>query len=224
MEFEEKTSSGIGVIYQIKNKVNSKSYIGYTSKGSLKRFQQHVAGASRKNNKILSRAIMKYGKENFEVIELCCSKDLDVALNILEPLMISYHKPEYNSTAGGDGILGYHHTKKTRKHISKIQLGRKLSQEHKVNISLGNIGKKNTETHIVKVKKAFGKPTHLDDKIFVSANDAALYALQTYGMSRNTALRKLRKGISDFSLFVGKYNKKPKYTAKRLEKWHTLQS
>lgn len=58
-------------IYIIKNKINDKVYIGQ-AKNAKERFQGHCKpSAAHLNNSLISKAIKKYGKENFwyEILE-----------------------------------------------------------------------------------------------------------------------------------------------------------
>lgn len=90
-------------IYQIKNKINSKSYIGST-KSFKKRVRRHLRDLRKgKHHSIyLQRAYNKYGEENFifSILEECESQ-FDRELFWIEKI-----KPEYNigSVGGGDNI------------------------------------------------------------------------------------------------------------------------
>ena len=55
------------VIYKIVNNSNGKIYIGQTITGLSKRFNRHCRGS---NESAISRAIKKYGKENFTILEI----------------------------------------------------------------------------------------------------------------------------------------------------------
>lgn len=92
-----------GFIYKITNKVNGKSYIGQTRNTVEFRWRQHYKA---KDNKYFHRAIVKYGKENFEVetLEECNVEDL----NSREIYYISkYNTFEngYNLTKGGSAYI-----------------------------------------------------------------------------------------------------------------------
>ena len=54
-----------GEIYIIKNKINSKVYIGQTTQGSEIRFKQHLKTSNTNQSQLIHKAIHKYGKENF---------------------------------------------------------------------------------------------------------------------------------------------------------------
>ena len=209
-------------IYKITNIINNKFYIGYTDYSLERRFNEHQRAALYNcDNMIMHKAIRKYGIENFNIKELCYHPDSYYCLNILEPKYIKKLKPEYNSTSGGEGIINFHHSQKTKDKIRKLNKNRKVSNETRMKMSISHKGKENSEIHIINVKKAHGIPVKIDGIKFVSHNDAALYATQKYHMGRNTALRKIKKGIKDFSIFKNKYHIEHPYTAKKLEKWHT---
>lgn len=84
-------------IYKITNKINGKSYIGY-SKNIERRFWEHRC-VSHEFNKAMRADLVKYGKDNFsyEVLEECEPEKLAER----EIFYISKLKPEYNILGGG---------------------------------------------------------------------------------------------------------------------------
>jgi group I intron endonuclease len=86
------------IIYRITNAVNSKFYIGKTSKTVQERFQRHCYN-HQKQNTYLYKAMRKYGVENFtiEILEETNSP------NEREIYWIKTLQPHYNMTIGGDG-------------------------------------------------------------------------------------------------------------------------
>jgi group I intron endonuclease len=85
------------IIYEIKNKINSKSYIGQHSSNDL--------GSYWGSGKLIKRAIEKYGIENFEriILEKCSDKN---ELNEREKYWIKEKdsiNTGYNLTEGGTG-------------------------------------------------------------------------------------------------------------------------
>lgn len=112
-------------VYKITNLVNNKLYIGITSKSIDDRLKSHILTTYNKSNKdcnsIFHKAIKKYGKENFVIEELDRNEDWE-EIKKLEQFYIKKfnsfigfeNSNGYNSTLGGDGVLGYN-TKKVAK-------------------------------------------------------------------------------------------------------------
>lgn len=110
------------IIYKITNIINDKIYIGQTTGKFLNRIKAHIKGGK---NTYISRAIEKYGKENFKfkILEECETKE---ELNEMEFHYIKQFntlRPNgYNLTLGGEGNYGWLPNKETRK---KIQIAQK---------------------------------------------------------------------------------------------------
>lgn len=93
----------MGFIYKITNNINQKSYIGKTARSIQIRYKEHLKNINYLDLP-LYRALKKYGKENFSIIQLeeCDNKILDER----EIYWINYYqtyKNGYNCTAGGEG-------------------------------------------------------------------------------------------------------------------------
>lgn len=76
-----------GYIYLITNLINGKQYIGQTVRTIKKRFDGHIS----KKNPVISKAIKKYGRKNFEI------EEIDIAynqkeLNLIEGVYIAWFK------------------------------------------------------------------------------------------------------------------------------------
>lgn len=54
-------------IYLITNKVNSKKYIGFTSRKLQARWKQHISSSKNNSKFLIHKAIRKYGISNFEI-------------------------------------------------------------------------------------------------------------------------------------------------------------
>ena len=94
-------------IYCIKNEINGKVYIGYTSKEIDVRFKTHIINAKKKINRRLYDSMNKYGYDNFTVTKLDDVESLKSAQEI-ESWYIHIFKSKnseygYNMTNGGDG-------------------------------------------------------------------------------------------------------------------------
>lgn len=146
-------------IYQIKNKVNDKKYIGKTI-NPYKRWVRHSNYPFSTTNKKdecpkLYAAIRKYGINWFEFTVLreynshkeCCQAERNF-IKLLDTI-----KNGYNISEGGDGVsagtnhpfYGRKHTEESRRKISLSKKGKKMgpaSEERKTKISAALSGKK----------------------------------------------------------------------------------
>ena len=128
-------------IYKTTNTINNKIYIGYHTKDK----SNYLGSGS-----ALEKAIKKYGRENFtreiidtaETYEELCKKEI-YWIAFYRKLKCSM----YNIADGGKGG-GYLHNHPNKKEICKkigknsIKLtGRKLTSEHKLNISKNQTGR-----------------------------------------------------------------------------------
>lgn len=95
-------------IYKITNNINNKCYIGQ-SIHIKRRWIEHVTASKNENPlSLISKAIKKYGKDNFsfEILEQCKISEL----NEREMYWIKYYNSfgsGYNMTAGGEGWHKY---------------------------------------------------------------------------------------------------------------------
>lgn len=145
------------IVYCIENKVNGKRYVGQTSTTMKKRFVR-----SRKYNRHLRRAFLKYGTENFRLSILSRCRSVK-RLNVMEQQWIRKYKTMdrphgYNLQLGGMNrkmndetkvILskkcsGWHHTEDAKRRISKAFSG---SNHH-------FYGKKLSPAHVEKLRKS----------------------------------------------------------------------
>lgn len=135
------------VIYQIKNKVNGKSYVGFTSRSLKVRWKEHIKRSSKGATQILSHSLRKYGASRHLLIVLEEGQDPKIGKDVQEPHWISVLKPEYNMTKGGDGTLGYTHSEGECLRRKARQQGSKHSPERCESNRLGHIGKTPTSQH-----------------------------------------------------------------------------
>lgn len=104
-------------VYQIINKINGKKYIGLTVRSISKRFTEHCVPSAKEL--FIDRAIQKYGKENFEVIQLreCCLEKQMKETEWYYIKMFNTLSPNgYNLTEGGDCPI---FTEKARRNLGK---------------------------------------------------------------------------------------------------------
>lgn len=125
-------------IYLIRNKVNQKCYVGYTSQKPETRWRQHInisKHPDRPQHKRIHMAFVKYGIENFEFSVICQTKEKVYALSVLEPMFIfQYNSFEcgYNSTVGGE--INPPITDETRNKMSESAKKKIFTDEHRKNI------------------------------------------------------------------------------------------
>ena len=119
----------IFTLYRIHNSINTKNYIGITSRTIEERFREHLASARGGSPYRIHAAIRKYGAENFNIEALFQSTDADYMLFEAEPSFIkTYNSFEngYNATAGGVGVPGLRHSDETRAKMSALLYERDL--------------------------------------------------------------------------------------------------
>lgn len=112
------------VLYQAINLTNGKRYVGITKQGLATRVYKHHYKARKGQGQRLGAAIRKYGKDRiiFSVLVIC--PDYRYALD-MEMAYIAAIKPEYNVTAGGEGVLGLRLSEETRAKLGAVNRGNK---------------------------------------------------------------------------------------------------
>lgn len=132
---------------------NGKYYVGITRQEPKKRWANGL-GYPEDCQELMFRAIKKYGWENIEH-QILHSGLTEIEAKELEIYYITeiYHSNErahgYNRTKGGDGVLGFQHSKASKLQISKSlkkawqndDLKKRMSQKH-AGSNNGNYGKK----------------------------------------------------------------------------------
>lgn len=131
-------------IYKITNHINSKIYVGKTLHTIEQRLAEHKSFASHGGDVALSRAIRKYGENNFTTELLDTANSVEESNQkeafYIKKLNSSNRNIGYNLTKGGDG--GDTYCMKTEKELNKI----------KEKISKANSGGHNGNSHKIKVK------------------------------------------------------------------------
>ena len=98
-------------IYKITNKINNNSYIGLSTHIEDRwKYHRDPYNWNRESNKLLYKAIIKYGIDNFEfeVLEECTSAELSEKEKFYINKYDTY-KNGYNMTAGGEDNQGESH-------------------------------------------------------------------------------------------------------------------
>lgn len=203
-------------IYRILNKINGKSYIGLTTKKIELRFKQHLKlikpNTKNKNRRLIHKAMFKYGVDNFEFIKIVENDDLTLEeLKVLEMKYIkeynTLYPKGYNLTEGGDGTVGYHISEERKAYLSHLYKGRKLSEEHKKNISQGLINRayKPSKETIDKIKSSLTTKTPVI--IFFLDNGEIYTRIESQGdivnIFSNCEKRKLNKVLRKVNRTLG---------------------
>jgi len=149
-----------GIIYVIINKQNGHKYVGQTTQGMNKRWQQHIQEAMRMSDKPLHRAMRKYGNHNFMIKEIDeCDESL---LNEREQYWIKQYNTfesseGYNATSGGDKVV---FSEETKQKISEKAKEKILTPEHTENISIALTTKAKIEPWGALTKENRGNGKH----------------------------------------------------------------
>lgn len=167
-------------VYQIKNNINSKAYIG-GSNDIEDRWKAHIYEASRPNtlkHSLIHKAIYKYGIENFifSIIEETSSYKETMTQEIY---WIAFYKTNvcrygkefgYNLTDGGDGVLGHVQSQETIEKIRTAATG-KLLGENGTNVKL-------TTNQVLEMIKSYGTGNYTQEDLS-----------KIYGVAPNTISR-----------------------------------
>ncbi len=155
----EAVPSGKWLVYLLTNKKNGKRYVGLTGGTLAVRFSQHVKKANAGSKYALHAAMRKYGASAFDSEVLVEVRSLEEARG-QEAAFVQKLNTRcgpglgYNQTAGGEGAAGYKHSEKTRKKMSLIHKGKKISQAHRQSISLRLRNVPKSATHRSKIAAA----------------------------------------------------------------------
>ena len=119
-----------GYIYQVRNKINGKSYIGLTTKTLNIRRKTHEKD-SLTSPQHFHKAIRLYGWSNFEwnILEKVDEENSNKLMKNLNEKEIYWIRKfdtfnkGYNSTVGGDGVIGYKHTEEALQKLREATKG-----------------------------------------------------------------------------------------------------
>lgn len=186
------------IVYQHKNKINGKVYIGITSQKPEQRWGSQ--GCNYKSSPHFYSAIQKYGWDNFEHNILFTELTKEQACLKEQELIKEYNSMNrefgYNSTSGGDiftmneetkqkisqammgnqNNLGHPCSEEKKKKISNAQKGREFTEEHKQKLSEAaknrHVSCSEEKKQILK-EKSHKKPVYCEelDKIFESVQE-----------------------------------------------------
>ena len=145
-------------VYQHKNKINGKVYIGITSQKPEQRWRN---GEGYKSSPHFYSAIQKYGWDNFEhnilFIELTKEQACLKEQELIKEFNSMNREYGYNSTSGGDIFVMNEETKQKISQAlmgNQNNLGHSCSEEKKKKISEAQKGREFTEEHKQKLSEA----------------------------------------------------------------------
>ena len=148
-------------VYQHRNKINGKVYIGITMQTPEQRWRH---GEGYKSSPHFYAAIQKYGWDNFEHNTLFQNLTKEEACKKEQELIAKYNSMNreygYNSTSGGDIFVMNEETKQKISQSlmgNKNGLGHPCSEEKKKKISEAQKGRRLTEEHKQKLSEAAKK-------------------------------------------------------------------
>ena len=102
---------------------SGKSYIGISSKSAEIRFRSHMKAVNGGADTLLCRAWRKYGAPVLTVLAIVEDDDLFEVEKRAIAVLNTKTPNGYNSTDGGEGVIGYEHTAEARANIGKAQKG-----------------------------------------------------------------------------------------------------
>jgi group I intron endonuclease len=117
-----------GLVYVATNKINGKQYVGLTKRTLKDRWNQHINVANKHANTYFHHAIVKYGADSFDVVQVASAIGLKYLAD-LERLIIASVKPAYNQTNGGEVTLGRKYNDATKEIIRLKNTGKKRTKE-----------------------------------------------------------------------------------------------
>lgn len=198
---------------------NGKRYVGITGQKTKDRWR--INGNGYKPQKLVYRAIKKYGWENIKHIIVAENLTVIEASELEKKTIERYKTVDlrfgYNQSTGGENspigvrrsgetkrklsiahigqvhTKGQHLTEEQKQHLREMNLGKKLSEETKKKISDKNKGQKPSELAIKRVKEVCSKPVICLETgiIYESATIASIES----GEHRNTITNHCRKEV-----------------------------
>ena len=216
-----------GFIYRIENLINSKEYVGCTIYPIKKRFEEHSWRClNTDSNTKLCNSMRKYGIENFtiELIEEC---DIDKIYK-REKFFINELKTfnlGLNSTIGGEGCLGYKHSKEIREKISKII---KDGRSHKGKTYVEIYGDRMLEEKINRqesVKKSWENLTDDERELRINNIREARQKKSKYGIDLVVEIKnKIKEGLTykQFTELYPEVRKNFYYELKNGKRWGNI--
>ena len=145
----------MGVIYQARNKISGKRYIGKTMYTMKARRAVHECHAKTESRLPFHRALRKYGFDTFEW-KVISREEIEDYLNEAEQVFIRILKSKvpsgYNLTDGGEGNIGWVPSEEWKRKKSEEQKGKTTPIEVRLKISRALRGKHPSEVTRAKLR------------------------------------------------------------------------
>lgn len=205
------------IIYKTTNLLNGKIYIG---QDSLNR--QNYLGSGR----AISKALKKYGKENFkkEILCNCSSKEeLDEKeIYFINLFKSTDRKLGYNISAGGGGALGIKLSNERKQIISKANKGKIMSVETRNKISKAHKGKSFSEEHKKNIKLNHHNVSGINNPMFNKKHSEKTKKIIS---QKNKGYKPTKEALKKMSInSTGENNSRAKLTEKDVIKIRNLYS
>jgi group I intron endonuclease len=190
--------TNLGKIYKIKNLVNQKEYVGCTVSTLKKRFEEHIFRCTKSDsNTKLCNSVRKYGSDKFmiELIEECELSSIYEREKFYINEMKTFDSG-LNSTIGGEGCLGYKHSKEIREKISKLIKEGKSHKNKTYDVIYGERSIEEKKNRQESVKKSWETMTEDDRNERVENIRKARQKNSKYGVELIKEVKeKLKNGI-----------------------------
>lgn len=162
ISISKQQEKSIGV-YQIKNNINGKIYIGSTISGFKKRIREHLYELSKgtHHSNHLQKAFNKYKSESFEIsiLEICTRENIVEREQHYIDLYKPYERKNgYNILQRAYNSEGYRHTEETITLISEMSKRKGAHPNSIQAMRQANLGSKKDEAHLLRMKQIHSKP------------------------------------------------------------------
>lgn len=153
-------------VYLIRNEITQKCYVGYTKRGWRVRVSEHLKG--RGGIPSLDEDIIKFGENSFTAEPLFTNvstkqEACELEIDCIDKYYSHIEYGGYNTTLGGEQMLGYVHLPRHGELISKKLKNVPKSQKHKESLSKSRKGKYTKEDN-----PFYGKQHSLETKQILS--------------------------------------------------------
>lgn len=198
-------------VYEIRNLVNNKLYIG-SSVDCEYRWRLHQRDLRNKKHHAphLQFSFNKHGVKNFK-FSILERADVPILLareqHWIDATQCCNGEFGYNTLITAGSPLGHKHSEATRKKISEIQKGKVISKETRIKLSLAHTGKKKPADFGEKISKRDGfflKGNRMEELLKLRASGMSCLSIaKVFECDRHTVSRALdgkqnyAKGLSD---------------------------